>query len=61
MRIEGRDQRRTPLGPGTRDGGPDHRLMTEMKSVEIAQRDDPAGQRRRNGLRAIKTLHGRAL
>jgi hypothetical protein len=31
----------------------DHRLMAQMEPVEIAERDDPAGQVRRNGRAAV--------
>ena len=48
MRIEGRDQRRPPLGPRARDRAPDHRLVPEVKAIEIAERDDPAREMRRH-------------
>ena len=40
MRVEGGDDRRPPLMEGARDRPPDHRLVAEVESVEIAERDD---------------------
>ena len=38
--VEGGDDDRPPLVEAALDRSPDHRLVAEMKSVEIAERDD---------------------
>jgi hypothetical protein len=40
MRVEGGDNYRPPLVEGAGDGAPHDRLVAEMESVEIAERDD---------------------
>jgi len=40
MRIERRGDHRPPLVEGARDGAARHRLVAEVKTVEIAERDD---------------------
>src|SRR3546814_4120121 len=57
MWIEGRDQRGPPLGTGTRHRAAYHRLMARMKSVEIAERDDPAPQMSGHRRAAVQPLH----
>ena len=57
MRIEGRDQRRPALDAGAIDGAADHRLVAEVKSVEIAERDDAAAKMGRNRRAPIQALH----
>lgn len=58
MRIEGRDDRRTPFLPRPCDGAPDHRLMAGVETVEIAEGDHPAAKRRRERCLASQSLHG---
>jgi hypothetical protein len=45
VRIEGGDQRRPPFGAGALDRAADHRLVPEVKSIEIAERDDAPAKR----------------
>ena len=40
VRVEGGDDHRPPLVEGARDRPADHRLVAEVESVEIAERDD---------------------
>src|SRR5688572_20123175 len=57
VRVEGRNQSRSAFRPGSRDGAPDHRLVTGMKSIEIAKRDDAAAQGLRDRRAAVQPLH----
>ncbi|MDQ0839634.1 hypothetical protein QFZ54_003418 [Sphingomonas faeni] len=61
MRIERRDQCGATLGLGPCDRARDHGLVTEVKSIEIAQRYDPVREMRRNGRAAVEPLHGGGL
>src|SRR5262245_19245715 len=44
MWVEGRDDHRTPLVKGALDRPVHHRLVAEMETVEIAERDDASPQ-----------------
>ncbi len=44
VRIEGRDDDRPPLMRAALYCSPDHRLVAEVKAVEIAKRDDRAAK-----------------
>ena len=57
MRIEGRDDHRPPLMRAALHRSPDHRLVAEVKAVEIAQRDDRAAQGFRDWLVVEQALH----
>ena len=61
MRIEGRDDRRSSGGARGGDGALDHRLVSEVESIEIAQRDDTTGKVRGQRRAAVKPLHGGGL
>ena len=56
--IEGRDERGATLGLCPGDRAPDHRLVAEMESVEIAERDDSAGKMRGDRSAPVEPLHG---
>ena len=61
VRVEGRDDHRPPLVEGARDRAADHRLVAEVESVEIAERDDAPleadrGCRRRGSAAALAAL-----
>ena len=56
--VERRDQRRAPCRPRGRQRRADHRLVAPVEAVEIAQRDDPAGQVRGHGRPLGDPLHG---
>jgi hypothetical protein len=57
MRIEGRDHRRPPFVRRLLDRPPDHRLVPQVKPVEIAQRHNRAAHRIRYRLVEGQALH----
>jgi hypothetical protein len=57
MGIEGGDQGRTPFAACALDGTADHRLVPDVESVEIAERDDAAAKPLRNRRAAVQPLH----
>ena len=59
-----RRSRPAPAAPRLRraiDGAADHRLVAEMKSVEIAERDDAAAKMGRNRRAPVQALHRPAI
>ena len=60
VRVEGRNQGRTTLGPRLGQRPPDHRLVPEVKAVEVAERDDAAAQRIGHDAPSDDALHGGA-
>ncbi|GLV21430.1 hypothetical protein TomMM35A_12870 [Sphingobium sp. TomMM35A] len=58
MRVERRNDDGTPLRAGTLHRAADDRLMTEVKSVKIAQRHDAPAQMGRDRDAAFQPLHG---
>ena len=61
VRVEGRDDHRPPLVEAARDRPPDHRLVAQMKAVEIAERDDAAAETLGDRLVEGQPLHRRGL
>ena len=61
VRIEGRDHHRAALVKAARDRPPDHRLVAQMKAVEIAERDDAAAECFGDRLVEGQALHRRGL
>ena len=59
MRVEGRDQRGRVALLRQRHRAPDHRLMPQMKAVEIAKRDHPAAQALADLVIPPDAFHGR--
>ncbi|GLV25048.1 hypothetical protein TomTYG45_14850 [Sphingobium sp. TomTYG45] len=58
MRVERRDDDGTALRAGTVHRAADDSLMTEVKSVKIAQRHDAPAQMGRDRDAAFQPLHG---
>ena len=59
MRIEGGDDDRPALVRAALHGAADHRLVAEVKAVEIAERDDRAAKGVGDRLVEGQALHGR--
>src|SRR4029078_11082714 len=58
MRVEGADDDRPPLMGAALHRPANDRLVTEVKSGEIAERDDRTAKCFRNGLVERQALHG---
>ena len=59
MRLEGEDAGRARLGPGLVGRGADQLRVAGMDTIEIADGDDAAPERRGQRLRILEQLHGR--
>jgi hypothetical protein len=57
VRVESGGDHRPPLVESHRDRAADDRLVTEVESVEIAEREDASAQLFRNGLVVEQALH----
>ncbi len=59
--VEGGDDHRPPLVEAALDRAPDHRLVAEMESVEIAERDDAPPEAVGDAAGEGQALHSPAL
>ena len=57
VRVEGGDDHRAALMKAALDRAPDHRLVAEMKAIEIAERDDASPQAFGDAAGECQALH----